>query len=181
MKYLKGHVSPETAYVVDDYPYGFRLRCKIRYWLEYHPKKGFRLVSQTTNPKVAGEVWNKPKASTYARGIAVMLLDDDNGHVSWTVTRYDDGETAKLREAFKHCRDYLPAEAIPEAEKYLRIKTRYDELKATGLDYRIAARLATVEEAQGKLITIIIDVCIAGNPAINGHCGDKDCVCEVQP
>jgi len=37
--------------LVEDYPYGFRLRCKIRFWLEYAPKRGFRFVSQTTNPK----------------------------------------------------------------------------------------------------------------------------------
>jgi len=55
MQILKGHISPETAFIVDDYPYGFRLRCKIRYWLEYNPKHGFRFVSQTTNPKRAGE------------------------------------------------------------------------------------------------------------------------------
>jgi hypothetical protein len=42
------------------------LRCKIRYWLEFHPKRGFRFVSQTTNPK-RGNVWNKPKASTFMR------------------------------------------------------------------------------------------------------------------
>ena len=57
---LSGHTSPATAYTVDDYPYGFRLRCKIRYWLEYTPKRGVRLWSQTTNPKRPGEVWNKP-------------------------------------------------------------------------------------------------------------------------
>jgi hypothetical protein len=28
---LPDHTTPETAYVVDDYPYGFTLRCKIRY------------------------------------------------------------------------------------------------------------------------------------------------------
>ncbi len=80
---LTGHVSPETAYVVPDYPYGYRLRCKIRYWLEYRAGHGYRLVSQTTNPKRPGEVWNKPKASTYARFAACMYLDDDN-HVQWT-------------------------------------------------------------------------------------------------
>jgi hypothetical protein len=32
---LTDHTSPETAYLVEDYPYGFRLRCQIRYWLEY--------------------------------------------------------------------------------------------------------------------------------------------------
>lgn len=66
MKVLWGHNSAETAYVVADYPYGFRLRCQIRYWLEYRKGKGFRFVSQTTNPKRPGEVWNKPKASTYS-------------------------------------------------------------------------------------------------------------------
>lgn len=82
LKPLTGHTSPETAYVVDDYPYGFRLRCKIRYWLEYSPKKGFRFCSQTTNPKKAGEVWNAPKKSTYTM-LGVMGTDDE-GHVTWT-------------------------------------------------------------------------------------------------
>lgn len=95
MKILSGHVSPETAYVVDDYPYGFRLRCKIRYWLEYAPRKGFRFVSQTTNPKVAGEIWNKPKASTYASMGAAMFLDDSN-HVQWSglFSEYSDAAQA---------------------------------------------------------------------------------------
>jgi len=79
---LPGHTSEETAYVVDDYPYGFRLRCKIRYWLEYKSKMGFRLCSQTTNPKVAGEFWNKPKKSTY-NDLAVMGLNSEK-HVTWT-------------------------------------------------------------------------------------------------
>jgi hypothetical protein len=84
MRTLTGHVSPETAFVVDDYPYGFTLRCKIRYWLEWKPNQGFRFVSQTTNPKLPGEVWNKPKASTYCLGPSVMLLDESNGHITWT-------------------------------------------------------------------------------------------------
>lgn len=83
VKILKGHTSAATAYVVDDYPYGFRLRCKIRYWLEHKPKHGVRFVSQTTNPKVAGERWNKPKASTYS-DYGVMLLNEENGHITWT-------------------------------------------------------------------------------------------------
>jgi hypothetical protein len=83
MEILKGHTSPETAYIVADYPYGFKLRCKIRYWLEFKPKLGFRFVSQTTNPKRAGEHWNAPKASTYSRFGACMYLNGE-GHVAWS-------------------------------------------------------------------------------------------------
>lgn len=78
---LYGHTSEATAYLVDDYPYGFRERTQIRYWLEGKPKKGWRFVSQTKNPKT--DRWNKPKASTYSEWGAAMYLDDD-GHVQWT-------------------------------------------------------------------------------------------------
>lgn len=64
---LIGHTSPETAFLVEDYPYGFRLRCQSR------------VVSQTTNPKRPGTVWNKPKASTYTN-LRVLFLDEE-GHV----------------------------------------------------------------------------------------------------
>ena len=83
VRVLHGHVNAESAYLVPDYPYGFRLRCQIRYWVETAAtgaKKGERrFMSQTTNPKVAGTVWNKPKASTYY-SLAVMYLDG-NDHV----------------------------------------------------------------------------------------------------
>lgn len=78
-KILRGHVSPETAYVVDDYPYSWKLRCKIRYWIETKPGFGQRMVSQTTNPK-KGDVWNKPKMSTYC---PVMIMYLDQGQVHW--------------------------------------------------------------------------------------------------
>lgn len=80
MKVLTGHTSAETAYTVADYPYGFRLRCQIRYWIETKKGQGQRCVSQTTNPKrLPAIVWNKPKASTYS-AIKVLFIDDV-GHV----------------------------------------------------------------------------------------------------
>lgn len=79
MTVLNGHTSPETAFCVSDYPYGFRLRCQIRYWIET-TKHGQRVVSQTTNPKKPGVVWNKPKASTYTN-LRVLFIDDATGHV----------------------------------------------------------------------------------------------------
>jgi hypothetical protein len=63
---LHGHTSEATAYLVADYPYGFRERTQIRYWLEAKPKRGWRFVSQTLNPKT--DRWNKPKESTYFEG-----------------------------------------------------------------------------------------------------------------
>lgn len=76
--HLPGHTSEETAYLVESYPYG-SLRCKIKFWLEFTPKKGFRFVSRTQNPK--NGVWNAPKKSTYAP-VGAMYLDE-NGHVQW--------------------------------------------------------------------------------------------------
>lgn len=94
MKILSGHVSPETAYTVDDYPYGFRLRCTIRYWLDFKAGHGFRLASQTTDPKHGGR-WNKPKFSTYSKFGAAMFLDE-NDHVKWSgLTEYCSGAEAK--------------------------------------------------------------------------------------
>jgi hypothetical protein len=82
VRVLNGHTSADTAYLVPDYPYGFRLRCQIRYWLHTADKgqaKGqVRFMSQTTNPK-RGDALNKPKASTYY-SLAVMYLDE-NDHV----------------------------------------------------------------------------------------------------
>jgi hypothetical protein len=130
MKLLSGHTSPETAYVVDDYPYGFRLRCKIRYWLEFKPKKGFRLVSQTTNPKRPGEVWNKPKASTYFLFGGAMYLNED-GHVTWSgLSEYSSGAEAKAwQETY--------GAGVPEAgrlllNKWVAAKLAYDTNRERG-------------------------------------------------
>lgn len=78
---LHGHTDEASAYVVDDYPYGFRARTQIRYWIET-TKRGQRFVSQTLNPKTGR--WNKPKKSTY-QDIMVMVLTEE-GHVSNTGT-----------------------------------------------------------------------------------------------
>lgn len=88
---ISGHVSLETAYEIDDYPYG-RLRCKRRVWLESDAKRGFRFVAQTQNPKNGR--WNAPHKSTYSE-IAACLYLDENGHVQWaTVNPYTDAPAA---------------------------------------------------------------------------------------
>lgn len=146
MQLLSGHVSPETAYLVEDYPYGFRLRCKIRYWLEYKAKKGFRFVSQTTNPKRPGEVWNKPKASTYSEFGGAMYLDD-NGHVQFAgLSQYSSGAEAKaFQETY--------GEAVPEVgrtllNKWVAAKVAYDANKGEKLGDGLPAARKAWSEAQ---------------------------------
>lgn len=128
---LSGHTSPETAHVTEDYPYGFRLRCQRRVWIE--TKKGFgqRVVFQTSNPKKAGLVWNKPKAGTYSN-IHVLYLDDATGYIENAgLTFY--GDVDKITE-FETT--YAAALTSERDQKELRM------LKA------VAARMAQREAAR---------------------------------
>jgi hypothetical protein len=126
-KILSGHYSPETAFVVEDYPYGFKLRCKIRYWLEVN-KKGTRFVSQTTNPKKPFISWNAPKPSTYSI-VGCMYLDEKD-HVQWSgLSMYDAAE--KAREFLKTF-----GEGLQEEQKaYLeRLATLHEKREAAKQD-----------------------------------------------
>jgi hypothetical protein len=127
---LIGHVSPETAYLVADYPYGFTLRCQIRYWLEFNKTHGVRLVSQTSNPKKAGLVWNKPKASTYCRFGGAMFLDE-NDHVQWSgLSEYTDAAEAEAWRAQYGAG--VPADCVPLMNKWCEAKRKYEELRDAG-------------------------------------------------
>lgn len=116
---LYGHTSEATAYVVDDYPYGFRLRCKIRYWLEHHKTRGFRFVSQTTNPKRPGEPWNKPKASAYSAIAGCMYLDEQ-GHVHW----HNVSEYTSAAQALEYVETF-PGALSEELQMLARLRVRF--------------------------------------------------------
>lgn len=121
------HVSPETAYLVESYPYGFKLRCKIRYWLEVSKTKGVRFCSQTTNPK-RGNIWNKPKMSTYCKFSGAMFLDEKD-HVQWSGCHeyMDTADLQKWRET------YGAGNVIPEIlNNWIKMKEKYDEARAAG-------------------------------------------------
>lgn len=140
MKILSGHTSPETAYLVDDYPYGFRLRCQIRYWLEDHPTHGTRLVSQTSNPKLPGMVWNKPKPSTYAKFAGCMLLNGE-GHITWTgLTEYSTHAEAKAW--YETYRAGLTPKSDKRAALWVELKRRYEEARDAG---KVAITVTTTE------------------------------------
>ena len=58
----------DSAFEVDNYPWGFRLKTKVRYWIET-TNRGDRFVKCTLNPKT--NKWCKEKKSTYQ---AVMVM-----------------------------------------------------------------------------------------------------------
>lgn len=60
--YLYNHTSFETAYVVQDWPWGYKLRTEKRFWIESN-KSGDRQVTQTLDPRT--NKWCAPKKSTY--------------------------------------------------------------------------------------------------------------------
>jgi hypothetical protein len=103
---LAGHRDAASAKFVEDYPYGWSKRCRIRYWIESKDGFGTRCVSQTTNPdregKVGsaladgGHVWNKPKASTYAPCTALYV--DEKGHTRFAQLK---------RHSAEHMRAFL--------------------------------------------------------------------------
>jgi hypothetical protein len=122
MQILSGHISPDTAYVVADYPYGFRLRCTIRYWLDAN-RNGVRMMMQTSNPK-KGDIWNKPKAGTYSRFGAALYLDEA-GHVHCAgLTEYTDGaQAAAWRDTYGAG---VPESARELMNRWVAAKLAYD-------------------------------------------------------
>lgn len=80
MKNLTGHNSFETAYKIENYPWGFKLRTTQFVWVETLPKKGDRIIRQTIDPRT-GELC-AAKASTFSP--IKWLFIDENGHVQST-------------------------------------------------------------------------------------------------
>jgi len=136
IKQLVGHTSPETAYVVDDYPYGFKLRTSIRYWVETKSTFGQRLCSQTVNPK--NGKYNKPKCSTYSP-VEVLGLDEKGYVKGEALSYYDDYPVWEDFAAKYQLDEYQTA----TAEKAIQVKKEFEakeiELTVDGIkpDYSI--------------------------------------------
>lgn len=146
---LHGHVNEETAYVVDDYPYGFRLRCKIRYYLESN-NKGVRLVTQTSNPKASGLVWNKAKFSTYCKFAGCMYLDEA-GHVQWS-GMHECMETAQVVAWRETYLAGVPANSLNRMNHFTEAKLAYDSMKDGAMDRTACMkRMDELKEQYGNL------------------------------
>lgn len=94
--YLQGHTCKDTAYEVKDYPYGFRLRTSIFYWIETKIGKGDRLCTYTINPKTGRP--NVPKYSTYSTFMYMYL--NNQGHVDHGIIDAYDRDEFEARFEF---------------------------------------------------------------------------------
>lgn len=94
-KMLKVFDSQENSFLIEDYPWGFRLRTQQRVWVE--SKKGFgqRVMRQTLNPK--NGKWCKAKASTYY--VVLGLYLDENDYVqTWALSSGGWTKEDKIKE-----------------------------------------------------------------------------------
>lgn len=122
MKILNGHNNFETAFIVNNYPYG-RLRTDMAYWIE-KGKNGFRLCRQSLNPKTGQ--WNKPKKSTYSQFL-LLAQNPENGHVSSIgFSRYS--EVKRVKEFLEKYRSQLSHEQVKEIEKIISLKQKASEI-----------------------------------------------------
>lgn len=103
MKYFKTTEKAET----NNYPYGY-LRTTAFFSLEFKPKKGFRSMFQTINPKT-GKL-NKPKSGTYSP--LMLMVEKENGHFSYIHGDFNGAEAINRdsRIVFEHFDLFTPEE-----------------------------------------------------------------------
>lgn len=117
--YIYGHTTQENAYTVQDYPWGFRLRTTIRYWIETKKGYGQRFCSQTINPKTGK--WCAPKCSIYSP-ILVMFLDENN-HIKYTGLDHNtiEGKILTFKEIHLDGLDEYQKETLKEIMAYEKV------------------------------------------------------------
>ncbi|MCX6783342.1 MAG: hypothetical protein NTZ20_05160 [Candidatus Levybacteria bacterium] len=93
--------------------------------------KGVRLVSQTSNPKASGLVWNKAKFSTYCKFAGCMYLDEA-GHVQWSgMHEYmDSKQCVDWRETYLAG---VPANSLNQMHLFTEAKILHDRRKSEEL------------------------------------------------
>ena len=110
------NVLPITSkQTTDNYPYGY-LKATAFFSVEFHPKRGFRFVFQTINPKNGRE--NKPKKSTYSD--FMFMIEDENGYFkqhSYSINGEKDAQ--KVLQLLKEI--YLKAEFTEEMLEYIKL------------------------------------------------------------
>lgn len=106
---MQNLIPTSKVVAVENYPYGFTLKTTLFDSMEFNPKKGYRHVTQTINPKTG--LKNKPKASTYSAFL--IRYYDENNHIK--VTGADFNGIESINKGCKLLADNF--ELLSEAEK----------------------------------------------------------------
>ncbi len=147
----------ENPVIVENYPYGFRLKTKARYYIET-TKNGQRSVFQTLNPKT--QKWNAPKKSTYSE-IMLLIRNLENNHVendSFSIT-YSDQEDLNAflaKYPINILSDYQQkqiklAQAIIKARKHIKLSI------VTNPSQEKQAEIELHEEEARKIIPSLVN------------------------
>lgn len=89
--------SSQGQHTSENYPWGYKLKTKALFFMEFNPKKGFRLVQITTNPKTGREC--KPKKSTYCDDGLDFLYFNEENHVKRFCYSFNDTLEKKIEAA----------------------------------------------------------------------------------
>lgn len=121
---LKQQPNETNPVIVDNYPYGFTMRTKIKYWVET-TKNGQRFVSQTLNPKT--NLWNKPKKSTYSQIILIGL--NEQKHITYTnLSLYSLSEALEFKQKYE---SFLSDYQKTELTNIIKMSEVYDKVEYT--------------------------------------------------
>jgi len=121
--------SFDNSIEVNNYPWGFRLKTKVRYWIET-TNRGDRFVKCTLNPKT--QKWCAEKKSTYS-SVMVMTqkIEDEKTFISYNSLDVGYSDSIKVAK-FEHLidRDKLSkkqltqickCKAVNEVNKHIKV------------------------------------------------------------
>lgn len=111
--YLYNHTSEDTAYVIKDYPWGFRMRTEQRAWIESN-KNGDRFIVRTKDPRTGK--WCAPKKSIYAH-VRVLFLDEQ-GYLQHCYLKHSSDEKTIL-EFYEQHKENLTAFQLAQIKKLI--------------------------------------------------------------
>lgn len=125
MIFLNGYTTQATAYEVKDYPYGFRLRTSIFYWIESKKGNGDRVCTYTIDPRNGRK--NKPKCGTYST-FCYLYLNEEN-HVKHGVIDSYDLKEFLLR--FDFLLNKIGVQYLSQVQQDNIRKNHYDHLRGS--------------------------------------------------
>lgn len=123
LKIIHGHDSFEKAFKAENYPYGYRLKTTMNYWIET-TNKGQRLCTQSINPK-NGRL-NAVKKSTYSD--CKFLALDENNHIVTISFNMNYSSVESFKKLLDKYKNQLQEDEVLKLEKMLSIKEKRENL-----------------------------------------------------